>query len=146
MCCDELLAGQSVDGVALSDPAVHVDLEPRPAAARAARRFVLDRAGRTAPHDTLALLTSEVVTNGVLHARTALRVGIVSGADRILVTVADDGAGMPVVVPRDDSRASGRGMVLVAALASEWGVFRHDSGKTVWFTVPRKVAMADGVA
>jgi hypothetical protein len=37
-------------------------------------------------------------------------------------------------------------MVLVDALSTQWGVRRHDHGKTVWFTVPRAVPVADGAA
>ena len=63
--------------------------------------------------------------------------GVVSGPETILVTVADDNEESPVQPPPDDERPSGRGLMLVGGLADDWGVQSRDSGKTVWFTVAR---------
>ncbi|MEY6566809.1 ATP-binding protein, partial [Streptomyces sp. PGLac3x] len=35
--------------------------------------------------------------------------------------------------PRPHEATSGRGRLLVAALADDWGVRRHGVGKAVWF-------------
>ena len=138
MCCDLLLASQRVRGVTATDSSFHVELEPKPLAAGLARRFVIDHAGDLAAEGALALLTSELVTNGMLHAGTRLHVGIVTGADYVLVAVRDESdAGALLIPPPDLGRPSGRGLLLVDALASQWGVFRHDGGKTVWFTLSR---------
>jgi anti-sigma regulatory factor (Ser/Thr protein kinase) len=138
VCCEELWASQQVRGIDRTDPAFHLDLDARPIAAGRARRFVAEHAGDIAGDGALTLLTSELVTNGVLHARTHLRVGIATSRDHVLVTVADDdGSGSLVIPPPDDGRPSGRGLLLVDAIASQWGVFRHPGGKTVWFTLPR---------
>jgi len=145
VCCEELLASHRVRGVEAADPAFHLDLEAKPVAAGMARRFVLQHAGDSDADGALTLLTSELVTNGVLHARTHLRVGIVIGAELLLVTVADDDdSGSLVIPPPDDGRPSGRGLLLVDAMASQWGVFRHQGGKTVWFTLPRTTLAATG--
>ena len=147
MCCDLLLVAQTVHGVHRSDPSFHRDLEAKPVAAREARRFVAEHMADIDDKGALALLTSELVTNGVLHARTHLHLGITAGADRVLVTCADDDmSGAPVVPPLDHGRPSGRGLMLVDALASQWGVLRSDSGKTVWFTLPRHGAGGTGGA
>jgi anti-sigma regulatory factor (Ser/Thr protein kinase) len=81
------------------------------------------------------LLVSEVVTNAVLHARSALSLCVVRQGDRIRVEVEDTSPVAPVVRPHDDTAMTGRGLALVAALAAEWGVQPTDRGKSVWFVV-----------
>ena len=139
MCCGDVLARAGVTGVGAGDPSEHLDLEPTPAAARAARAFVSEHASGLDEQAAYAaaLCASELVTNGVLHARTPIVLGVTTSERCLLVTVADRGAGRPAMPPRDDDRPSGRGLMLVAALAQQWGVQDGDEGKTVWFTVPR---------
>ena len=139
MCCGDVLARGGVTGVSAADPSVHVDLEPTPAAPRAARAFLAEHIG---PIDldsayAAALCASELVTNGVLHARTPIHLGVTLGSQRMLVTVADGAGGSPHVPVQDDERPSGRGLMLVEALADQWGVSESDTGKTVWFTIAR---------
>jgi len=139
MCCGRLLAQTPIDGVDAADPSAHVELEPTPGAARLARAFLADHTtglDATAQHSA-AVCASELVTNGVLHARTPITFGVTIGSDRLLVTIADRGTGRPASPPRDDTRPSGRGLVLVDAMTAQWGVFDEEDGKTVWFTVPR---------
>ena len=48
--------------------------------------------------------------------------------------VADDGAGGEVPHVRDEPFAeNGRGIVIVTALAAEWGVEAEHDGTTTWF-------------
>jgi anti-sigma regulatory factor (Ser/Thr protein kinase) len=131
-----------VPGVAADSPSAHLDLEPLPNAARVARSFLADNAEGLDPEDAhaAAVCASELVTNGVLHARTPIVFGVTRGADFLLVTVADQGTGRPEPPPPDHTRPSGRGLVLVAALADDWGIDESDEGKTVWFTVARNCA------
>jgi anti-sigma regulatory factor (Ser/Thr protein kinase) len=82
---------------------------------------------------TAELLLSEVVTNAVIHGRTAVTVEAVVRPAGLRVDVTDDGAGHPRVRPRDDAVPSGRGLHIVAVLAADWGVVPHPRGKTVWF-------------
>ena len=141
MSCHALLGAQAVMGVEAAAPTAHLDLPPNPTAASTARRFVAEHAGMSDTDGVLSLLTSELVTNAVLHARTALVLGVTRGSSRILVTVADaDPDGTPQTPPQDDQRPSGRGLMLVAAMAVDWGVFETEDGKTVWFTLPRDAA------
>jgi len=139
VCCGNVLARGGVTGVSPDDPSVHVDLEPTPAAPRAARSFLADHLGPVDPDSAyaVALCASELVTNGVLHARTAIILGVTLGNERLLVTVADRAGGTPYTPPRDDERPSGRGLMLVDALADQWGVTEEHDGKTVWFTISR---------
>jgi len=139
VCCGSVLARGGVTGVSIDDPSVHVDLEPTPSAPRAARSFLADHLGPVDPDSAYAaaLCASELVTNGVLHARTPIVLGVTLGDQRLLVTVGDSAGGTPYMPPPDDDRPSGRGLLLVDALADEWGVTDERDGKTVWFTISR---------
>jgi anti-sigma regulatory factor (Ser/Thr protein kinase) len=86
--------------------------------------------------DVLALLTSEVVTNAVLHGVGPLTLHLVASPVRVQVEVDDAGRGVPVVRPADQEALGGRGLRLVQGLSESWGVDRHAAGKTVWFRVP----------
>jgi len=68
------------------------ELAPDPLAPRAAREFVADtcrRWQRTADLDTMLLLTSELVTNGIIHARTPLSICVTESDDMVTVEVHD---------------------------------------------------------
>jgi len=118
-----------------------VALGPVAASARSARRFVgraLDDAHVEKPVvDTVVLLTSEVVTNAVLHACSPIEVTIDIGPHAVRVQVCDELPGLRE--EPDRSRHGGWGLVLVAAMASHWGISaRGDAaGKSVWFEVAR---------
>ena len=139
MCCGRLLVDTHIAGVSVASPSAHLDLEPTPTAAREARAFLNEHAGRLSQSavDAATLCASELVTNGVLHARTSLVFGVTAGDERLLVTVADGSDDKPYTPVQDDERASGRGMLLVEALADQWGIHQEPDGKTVWFTVAR---------
>jgi anti-sigma regulatory factor (Ser/Thr protein kinase) len=85
--------------------------------------------------DTAELLTSELVTNALLHAGTDLVVHV--QADDLLVRVAvDDGSDRaPALGDFGTSALGGRGLPLVASLASRWGWEPLTFGKRVWFEV-----------
>ncbi|MCU4183073.1 ATP-binding protein [Acidiferrimicrobium sp. IK] len=114
-----------------------VVLPVAPASARLARQHIQSVTGR--PEDgRIALIVTELVNNAVLHARSRprLRAAVVDGV--LTVEVFDDGPGLPVLRPLDDSpTVSGRGLALVDALATSWGVTPDPSGtgKTVWATI-----------
>lgn len=100
------------------------------------RRFltgVLDEWGLQSLVDTGALLVSEVVTNALLHARSAADVHISRTAKGIEVEVRDLDARVPAVRVADGDEESGRGLYLLDALASAWGAEPSPSGKRVWF-------------
>jgi two-component sensor histidine kinase len=81
------------------------------------------------------LLTSELVTNALLHARGSQRLSVTTRAEGVLVEVGDDNRDMPVMRPLDDSSAHGRGVQLVESFASSWGSRVTVRGKCTWFTV-----------
>lgn len=114
-----------------------IELDGGPASVRKARAFV--DATLAAWHleelrDVAVLLTSELATNAVVHARTPFRLTVqLDGV--VTVEVADGSPGVPKVEEAvvDDDR--GRGLALVEKLASSWGSRTEGSGKTVWFVL-----------
>jgi hypothetical protein len=87
--------------------------------------------------DEVSLLASELVTNAVVHAASAPNVAIHLLPDRIHVEVADaDSAELHPQEASPDAE-SGRGLVLVEALAYRWGQVALPDGKVVWFDVLR---------
>ncbi|MDQ2754622.1 MAG: ATP-binding protein [Actinomycetota bacterium] len=89
------------------------------------------------PDRTVALLTTEVVTNAIRHAASAVDLDLaVDEHCVLLVEAADDHPEPPVLRPLADSREGGRGMWLVERLARRWGVRPLGDGrKVVWFEV-----------
>jgi GAF domain-containing protein/anti-sigma regulatory factor (Ser/Thr protein kinase) len=83
-----------------------------------------------------ALLTSELVTNAILHAATPMCVTLHILPDRIRVDVADGNLSFPAVKDYGRDAATGRGLTLFNTLASDWGVQAVDGGKIVWFELP----------
>lgn len=82
------------------------------------------------------LLTSELVTNALRYGGPPLRVGLRCDDERVRVTVADSTPDGPRLKDPGPEAESGRGMILVEALATTWGVERYDVGKGVWFEFP----------
>lgn len=103
----------------------------------AARRFVgewfRDRGFEDAY--TAQLIVSELVTNALLHGVPPIVIRVVrDAADGLpIVQVEDCGDGKPCVQPESDSAIGGRGLLLVAALADEWGTDPlAEGGKVTW--------------
>lgn len=85
-----------------------------------------------------ALLTSELVANAVQHeASPAVTLAITSRSGRLRVDVHDTSRAMPAPAdaPADADAETGRGLILVAALADEWGFYGTPDGKAVYFSL-----------
>lgn len=103
---------------------------------RAARRFVGDALrseGAAWAVEVAELLVSELVTNAVLHARGEVSLRVAHAPGRVRVEVAGQSGGMPMLLRRTTQATTGRGLVLVDALAAAWGVEDAGTGKAVWF-------------
>ncbi|MET7639357.1 ATP-binding protein [Streptomyces sp. NPDC005438] len=118
-------------------PGYSETLPREPESAATARRLV--RAACAAWHlDDLAeegaLVVSELVANAVQHARReSIRVVVERAAqDVVRVAVADLSRERPVEREADDDEEGGRGLLLVAALAADWGTDERHWGKVVW--------------
>jgi anti-sigma regulatory factor (Ser/Thr protein kinase) len=112
----------------------------QPHDARALVLFQLQDA--SAPVAEIAeLLTSELVTNAIVHGHDHATLGVEVTADRVHVEVSDSDTTAdlkPLYVPT--SRTHGRGLMLVDRLASSWGVEAHPGGKVVWFELAFNVS------
>jgi two-component sensor histidine kinase len=90
--------------------------------------------------DTAVLLTSEVVSNAILHAGphrsgAGLTVHLQGNASLVRVEVADWSTNVPVRGDIAVDGLSGRGLLLLDALASSWGSTPNQDGKSVWFEI-----------
>jgi len=99
-----------------------------------ARRFV-DRALRRHPRrETAVLLTSEIVTNGVVHGEGPITVVVLESEAGVRVEVTDAGSGsVPTLRESGTDAEDGRGLLLVDRLASRWDHVRTAAGLTAWF-------------
>ncbi|MET1001268.1 MAG: ATP-binding protein [Acidimicrobiia bacterium] len=127
-----------------------VSLPADTSAASAARRFVRDALSGAGLRDEavsdVELLVSELVTNAVIHARSASRVTIDYDGSRVRVTVADESPARPELLDRGAHSVTGRGLLLVQQIAHRWGVDipGEPAAKRVWFELD--VAPATWVA
>jgi anti-sigma regulatory factor (Ser/Thr protein kinase) len=130
---------------------VTVDLVSLPAdgrAAGAARRFVRNQLTRWQLDgliDTAVLLTSEVVTNAIMHTASAPSLGLARSGAGVRVTVVDGSAVPPRRQWHSTSATTGRGLRMLEELADEWGWNPRGAGKAVWFRLgagPRPGARA----
>jgi anti-sigma regulatory factor (Ser/Thr protein kinase) len=122
-----------------------------------------DRWGVVGVVEVLCLAVSELVTNALLHARTRIEVELCIAHGALEVCVSDHDPRPPVLRPmRADlladldavsalgpdvderhamrvgasgSVAAGRGLLIIDALADEWGVSERADGKEVWLTI-----------
>lgn len=108
-------------------------LPPDNSSAAVARRFVADELREEPPRwrEVATLLTSELVTNAILHANTIIDVAV--GRSPVRVEVSDQSVSMPLPRLFGLEASTGRGLQLVARLASSWGIDERRDGKTVWF-------------
>ncbi len=100
------------------------------------RRTVVDHlSSRGVPEEVVAsaaLAVSELVTNAVLHARPPITLRMSSTQSRALLEISDRTLLRPRRQRPDDDDEHGRGVNIVEAVSSAWGILRHDRGKTVW--------------
>ena len=155
-------AGGGYYGPMSSRTDIHVDRSLRvpaePVSVAAARRFVtelLTGLGCTCNlRDDAELMLSELVTNAVRHQRDGkIEITAVLRGSALRVSVTDDSHELPL--PRSSGAgeapstagqapstaghapsaeaASGRGLLLIEALATRWGWAPLEKGKVVWF-------------
>jgi hypothetical protein len=122
-----------------SRPRRRISLRLGPAAAAEARGQV--EAAIHACHapvdpQVAVLLASELVTNAIRHqAGETAELVIDCTRGRLRVDVHDRSGSMPVLVDAPADAESGRGLMLVAALSSDWGCYPTPAGKAVYFTL-----------
>jgi anti-sigma regulatory factor (Ser/Thr protein kinase) len=112
-----------------------------PAQAREARRFLSSILTDSSVANDAVLCLSELVANAVVHSHSGKPGGqFTVHADmrrgsRLRVEVTDQGGSWVIHRPADD-QPNGRGLAIVARLASDWGRCGDDqAGWTVWFEI-----------
>jgi anti-sigma regulatory factor (Ser/Thr protein kinase) len=114
-------------------------LPPAPTTPREARRFVTTAlAGWATGQDSTELaelLTSELVTNAVLHAGTEITIRVRRNGTGVRVEVVDASPVLPAARLYSEDAVTGRGLQLVESLAHAWGVEPGQGCKTLWFEV-----------
>ena len=118
---------------------MQVDLPPDLTAAREARaatRRILPRWRLGALLDPVLLVVSELVGNAVRHGRPPVDMRLRQTGRGVRVDVHDDEAAAPTPAALTSDAESGRGLLLVDAVATESGVEQIDGdGKVVWARV-----------
>jgi hypothetical protein len=110
-------------------------LRPRAESVRAARsivRSVCTDADAGELCFAALLVGTELVTNAVLHARSALGLTVHAWPAGVRIEVRDRVSERPVLRPVDVSAAGGRGFVVMDALCSVWGIDPLARGKAIW--------------
>jgi anti-sigma regulatory factor (Ser/Thr protein kinase) len=123
----------------------HLELGAFPTAVPCARlhaRLMALEWGLPALADTAELLVSELATNAIRASAGLLspvmRLCLASDHQCMVIRVWDGGDQMPVRKNAGPDSESGRGLLLVESLSTEWGSYRKANGKVVWAVVARK--------
>lgn len=106
--------------------------EAAPLARAALRQLLIDGPLAERLNDA-ELGLSELVTNAVLHGRAPISVRMSLHTDRLHVEVHDGSTLSPSFSMLDPTAVTGRGLLLLSALADAWGVEALPTGKSVWF-------------
>jgi anti-sigma regulatory factor (Ser/Thr protein kinase) len=91
--------------------------------------------------DDMLLIVSELVTNAIRHGRPLAVDGTVhvdwTVCDRgVAIEVTDGGDGLPLASTRSGQNEGGRGLAIVDALSTRWGVAHTvTAATTVWACV-----------
>jgi serine phosphatase RsbU (regulator of sigma subunit)/anti-sigma regulatory factor (Ser/Thr protein kinase) len=126
--------------------------DPEPSAVATARCFVRDTLiswglpGRDDVVTDAVLLASELVTNAIVHAGTAVELTCRLNGATVEISVLDRHPARVIPDPpgaaADVARPSGRGLLLPAALSSSWGVTYASAAKVIWFRLGPDVPAA----
>ncbi len=118
--------------------ATYAELRGSPRSAAEARELVFQILGENHPSvDDAALVVSELVGNAIAHTRSgqsggtlAVAIDATAQPDSVFIRVRDAGS-LDVPRPRsaDADDEHGRGLLIVGALAAEWGTNRNRSGR-----------------
>jgi anti-sigma regulatory factor (Ser/Thr protein kinase) len=101
--------------------------------ARAFLRAVLQTWRLDGFGEVTELLTDELVSNVVRHVAAPMTLRVLRHGSCLRVEVDDPSTARPRVLHPDEEATSGRGLLLVDALAAGWGTDLRSDGKTVWF-------------
>lgn len=84
------------------------------------------------------LVASELATNAIVHTHGPFTVTVATGFGSVLLTVGDESPTMSSTTLPPEWEDGGRGLAIVAALSTEWGVTSEaHGGKSVWALMSR---------
>lgn len=108
-----------------------------PASVAAARAFVATALSemRDEIRNRAVLITSELATNALQHARTPFSVTVALAAEQARVSVTDEGGAVPIPRHPERTDTDGRGLMILRALSDDWGIDIAPACTTVWFTL-----------
>ena len=102
------------------------------------RRFVkaaLDELGLDLQRDDAVLLTSELLTNSILHGHGEPRLDVTWLYPDLEIAVTDRSQWLPRRSAENLGATSGRGLQLLERLADRHGTRATPAGTTIWFTL-----------
>ena len=111
-----------------------IALLPEPRSASRARKLIRNAPLPLATAETAELLISELATNAILYAKGEFVVRIEISRN-LYVEVANHSPLVPLPLSPQGNASQGRGLQIVDALASSWGVEPTSRGKVLWFSL-----------
>ncbi len=107
--------------------------ESLPSAVAEARRFTQQTAeGWAFVSSGLLLVVGELATNAVTHVGCPFKVALACDGRQMTIEVTDASFDVPIEQTPQCYSPTGRGLKIVTALSSNWGVRFCPSGKVVW--------------
>ena len=107
------------------------------AAAKAGRAFITGYCSRhgvsIVASDDAVLITSELIGNAYLHAGGGTNVSARCRGQVLRIEVTDGSTVHPQLRRGRTEDQNGRGVMIMDALAQDWGVHTQPTGKAVWF-------------
>jgi anti-sigma regulatory factor (Ser/Thr protein kinase) len=104
---------------------IQIELPRTPEAGALARRAISRHFAPSLAGQSLQqakLVAAELVNNAYQHGRGQIRLEVLRIADRLRIEVVDEGRGRSIAINRHPTDRSGRGLTIVDAVATEWGV------------------------
>ncbi len=84
--------------------------------------------------EPVTLVANELLANAIVHAHSAPVLSLEAAGSDLTLRVADESPTLPAVRAVTVDTEGGRGLILVEALADQWGFEPSPSGKVVWVT------------
>jgi anti-sigma regulatory factor (Ser/Thr protein kinase) len=110
--------------------------EAEPRSAAFVRKYVRDSLETwKVRSDEAVFVANELATNAIVHAQSEFAVEVSLHDSRCRIEVVDNDPTEPRETPKSTTSSSGRGLALVKALSSSWGVEPRPDGKRVWCDV-----------